>query len=115
MREDQFKPFSESESVSLEQIKLRCLSPGKTTFTCMADRPGIMGWMTQVEYIYFKPDTDANDDFWLITMNWPEDNPMLWVVITIPTTFEEKCVALLWQHGLKALKHQLAIVFGGPK
>jgi hypothetical protein len=72
---------------------------GRATFCVMAERPGVLGWLTQVEYTWFKPCTDDNDKFWLATLRWPyTEDPkqgLLWMVVTIPTSHEDRALYLL--------------------
>lgn len=101
-------PFKRGIAPTTQQLAEFCANPDLITYTCMALRVGYMGWMVQMEYTYFKPDTDANDQFFLSWMKWPDDMPMFWVVVSMPREYEAKATALLWQHGLKAIEGGVA-------
>jgi hypothetical protein len=89
----------------IEEIVAECSDPKWAVFCCMIERIGLHGWMTQLEYTYYRPDTPANRDFNLTIMRWPEHMPATpmttWVVIRIPRAGEGVAKSLLWQHGLK--------------
>lgn len=104
------------QPITLEEIKEKCLVPGKSNFAVLAWRVGVNGWMTELEYTHFKPDTEANNDFWLSLMKWPDDSKMLWVIVTIPSSYEKIALALLWKHGLKTMvgHTHMAIDSKGP-
>lgn len=86
---------------NLEEIQHRCANPKQVVFASMQDRIGLVGWMTQLEYTYFRPDTPANEDFNLYIMKWPDDDPFYWVLVQIPKTHEKIAKELLFDHGLK--------------
>lgn len=85
----------------LEEIIKECSDPNWAVFACMGNRIGLSGWMTQVEYTWFRPDTRANEDFNLTLMKWPDDFPIPWTIVRIPREYEDLAKAVLWQHGLK--------------
>lgn len=85
----------------LKQIIEECSDPKWAVFVAMWDRVGLKGWMTNLEYVYFRPDTPANLDFYLTIMQWPEHERMYWAIVRIPREQQGVAHALLWQHGLK--------------
>lgn len=52
-------------------------------------RPGVQLFATILEYKFFPPATPKNEDYRLLSARWPlkEDLPMLWFVISIPSSF----------------------------
>lgn len=91
-----------NKPASIEEIALHCRNPELMSYVVLAMRVGVMGFLTQMEYTYYKPDTDKNDQFTLAFMKWPLDATMHWVIMSIPILDAPKADALLWQHGLKA-------------
>jgi hypothetical protein len=84
-----------------EELQARCADPSTVVFASMWDRIGITGWMTQLEYTYFRPDTPANEQINVFMMKWPDNFPMFWVLVQIPRTHEKVAKELLYFHGLK--------------
>ncbi len=94
----------------------------KVHYASMGNRMGINGWLTQVEYTYFKPDTPMQEKFDMTVMKWPDDLEMIWVIASMPIEFEERATHLLWQHGLKVAgvndpsgEKYTFMVIGGPE
>lgn len=88
-------------TASLEEIVRFTSNPELVSYCAMGNRLGMRGWMTEVEFTWFMPDTLLNDNFYLSLMKWPDDFPIPWVIITIPREYETRATALLWNHGLK--------------
>jgi hypothetical protein len=89
------------EFPKLAKIVAQCSDPKFAVFVSMWDRIGVKGWMTNLEYNYFRPDTPKNDEFNITIMQWPEHEKMYWAIIRIPREQEALGKDLLWQHGLK--------------
>jgi hypothetical protein len=89
---------------TLEEVIRQCSDPTQAVFVAMFDRIGMHGWMTEVEYTRFRPDTPANREFHLTIMKWPYDMPdfqMFWIVVRMPMKDAEWAKSLLWKHGLR--------------
>lgn len=86
---------------TIEELVAQCSDPNTVVFASMWDRIGLTGWMTQLEYTYFRPDTPDNEKFNLYMMKWPDEESMHWVLIQIPRTHEKIAKSLLYFHGLK--------------
>lgn len=83
------------------ELVAKCLDPATAVFAAMWDRIGITGWMTHLEYVYFRPDTPDSEKFNIYLMKWPDEEPMYWVLVQIPRTHEQIAKDLLYFHGLK--------------
>jgi hypothetical protein len=89
------------------ELQAFCNDPSRVHYCCMAMRVGISGWMTQVEFTFFKPDTEANNDFVLSFIKFPfveGEAPSIvnmWMMVSVPRTHQERVEGLLWQHGLR--------------
>jgi len=93
----------EKEQTKEEVIRI-CSHPDRRNYVCLLMRPGFYGWMVQLEYTVFKPDTDDNDDFHMMLCKWPESEPIAPLtigVISIHKRGQEFADSTLWYHGLK--------------
>jgi hypothetical protein len=111
---------------TVEEIIEKTNDESKVHFVAMIERIGVNGFLTEVEYTYFRPDTPMQEKFELAVMKWPFDDPaffMLWMIASIPVEFTETATKLLFKHGLKVCgskdpgQQYTCIVFGpnGPE
>jgi hypothetical protein len=111
------------EFPKLEKIVAQCSDPRFAVFVSMWDRIGVKGWMTNLEYVYFRPDTPKNDEFNITIMKWPTTEMMFWAIIRIPREHEKLAKDLLWRHGLKVCGERdpeggpyvPIVIIGGPE
>lgn len=105
--------------VTLDEIRKQCAEPGMVSYCAMMMRPGIHAWTVEIEYTMFKPDTDANDGFHLVTMVWPEGlepDVGLYCIATFEQRAQEFAESILWKNGLRKVKEgytQIVINPGG--
>lgn len=105
--------------VTLEKIREKCADPNHVSYCAMMMRPGVHGWITELEYTMFKPDTDANDGFHLVTIKWPDGVPPpvgLYAVAIFERRAQAFAESILWKHGLRKITEgfvQMVINPGG--
>jgi hypothetical protein len=101
---------------TIEEVEKVCLQPQYVNYCALWDRPGLLHWMVELEYTKFKPDTDANDDFHLSIMRWPDDVGLLYAVITFHKKEQEWAESRLWENGLRKVTEGFTqIILGGGK
>lgn len=104
--------------VDKEELIQTCSNPDVFNYVCLLMRPGFYGWIVELEYTRFKPDTDANDDFHMAVCKFPDNDPIPQLtvgVITIDRDGKEYADSLLWKHGLKKTQPGMALKCFGPK
>jgi hypothetical protein len=111
------KQWPDETPVGKEELIRVCSDPDVINYVCLLLRPGFYGWMVELEYTRFKPDTDANDDFHLSVSAFPEKHPIPQLAIgtvTIDCDGKEYADSLLWKHGLKKSEPGMALKCFGP-
>jgi len=61
-------------------------------------RPGVMLFAIKLEFWYFPPDTEKNDDFVLHRIEWQS---MLWMVVSIPRQYMDLAKKIAAESGLR--------------
>lgn len=77
-------------------------------------RPGVQLFATILEYKFFPPATEKNADFRLLTSRWPNQvkPPMIWFVISIPSSHLTHAEATAKFCGLNLVKDCFPIMMG---
>jgi hypothetical protein len=94
-----------------------CSNPNLVNYTFLMLRPGVYGWMVELEYTKFTPDTEANNGFHMFVCKFPEIEPidaLTMCVVSIDKSGQEFADALLWNHGLKKVGPNKTFVCIGP-
>lgn len=58
--------------------------PDRLTLVSLLERPGLLRFLTLLEWSYFSPKTKANEDFEIVLATWPDDAPIRWAVAILP-------------------------------
>lgn len=104
------------DPATLAEIQTVVDEPDMVTYYGLLGRPGMYGFMVELEYTKFKPDTDANDDFHMAIVTWPEGIGLKWVLIIFHQSEQGFAESILWKHGLRRVKEgYVGIIIGGPE
>jgi hypothetical protein len=101
-----------------DEILKECNRPDRRNYVCLMMRPGFYSWIVELEYTFFKPDTDANDGFHLMLSMWPDNEPpipaLTMGVVSIDQSGQAFAESILYDHGLKAIGPNKAFILVGP-
>ena len=67
-----------------EELRLLAEVPGLFHIPMYFDRPGALWFAAKLEHEHFVPGTPENDQYELMFLEWPKEDPHYWAVITIP-------------------------------
>ena len=68
---------------------------------CDLQRLGAMLFMTRLEYEHFPPDTEKNNIFDFIIVQWPDDFKMNWAVVSVPIEYKPYVYSIATECGLR--------------
>lgn len=80
-----------------------------TTYCGMINprRPGFYLFMSSLEYYYFPPGSQSNNDFVLIVVEW---NDMQWAIINIPNTHKDISDDLMKYSGIRSVSDAIPMM-----
>mgnify|MGYP001308699587 CR=1 FL=1 len=101
------KPFA--EATTEQEIIKTCQSPDRFNIVCMLSRPGATLFMIKLEYTYFIPGTDANNDFLVWQMSF---DGLPFFLLSIPANKKDLAYKVAGETGMK-ISDGIPILIGG--